>query len=60
MNKYKVSFWFGTYNINPFISPSKTVEVESELELTDKEATLEALRIVGAYPKTYSSLVQKI
>jgi hypothetical protein len=59
MNKYKVSFWFGSYIVNPFTNPSRVVEVESETELTDNEATVKALEVVGTYPRTYSASVSK-
>lgn len=60
MNKYKVSFWFGMYNINPFIAPSRVIEIESDIELVEKEVVLEALNFLDIYPKTYATLVQKI
>lgn len=59
MKKYKVSFWFGTYNENTFINPNKVIYVETE-SVDENEIKLLALdKINEAYPRTYSALVQE-
>lgn len=59
MHTYKVSFWFGSHTINPFIRPT-VIEVESNVELAEKEVTKMALESIGSYPKTYSVQVEKV
>lgn len=59
MKKYKVSFWFGSYNVNPFINPNKVIYVETN-KTDEKEIKLLALgKIDESYPRTYSSLVEE-
>jgi hypothetical protein len=57
MKKYEVHFWFGLHSPNPFITPSKVVEVEVD-EGTDKDGViLSGLQQIGTYPRTYSASV---
>lgn len=58
--KYKIYFWFNLYSPNPFIKPSKEVEVEVEAGLSESEIILKGLRLIGLHPKTYSATVVKL
>ena len=58
MHTYKVFFWLGSHTINPFIKPT-IIEVESNVELTEREVTNMALESFEIYPKIYSVRVEK-
>lgn len=59
MRTYNVFFWLGSHTINPFIKPTK-IEVTSNVELTEREATKMALESFETYPRTYSVRVEKV
>lgn len=60
MEKYKVLFYFGVYRVNPFLAPSKIVEIEVSNGLSENEIILAALKTLDRYPRTYSASVTKI
>jgi hypothetical protein len=60
MKKYTVSFWFGLWNVNPFIKPSKIVKIEADENLTRDEKILLGLKKLESYPRTYSAQVSEI
>lgn len=60
MIKYRVSIWFGIYEVNPFIIPNKVITVHSDVELNHSEAVIEALKIIDTYPRTYAAQVIKL
>lgn len=58
--KYQVYFYFGKRISNRFTTPDKIVEVETSDNKNEDEVIREALKVVGTYPKTYSTLVVRI
>lgn len=60
MEKYKVSFYFGVWSVNPFVKPSKEVLVEVEHGTTENEIVLKALNELNSYPRTYSTSIIKV
>lgn len=57
---YKVYFYFGLWKPNPFVKPSKVVEVEVFDWETENDIVAEALNLIGSYPKTYSTTVIRV
>lgn len=57
--KYDVVFYFGMYQVNPFVSPSKVVQVEVDREIEDNEVIKLALKQLESYPRTYKATVLK-
>lgn len=55
--KYKVNIYFGVYQVNPFLVPSKVVEVEVEEGSSENHIVAEALDKLDYYPRTYSASV---
>ena len=61
MKKYKVSFYFGTFAINPFITPKVVeVEVNEDSPFNENEIIMEGLKIVGSFPRTYTAKVEEV
>jgi hypothetical protein len=60
MKRFKVNFYFNSYAVNPFLQPSRTVEVTMSESSSENEIILEALKIVGTYPRTYSAQVIEV
>jgi hypothetical protein len=56
---YEVSFWFGLWNPNPFVTPSKKIIIYTN-ETDDYVISELALKELKEYPRTYSSMVKKI
>lgn len=60
VEKYRVYFYFGIWKPNPFVKPSKVVEVEMFSWETEEDIIAQGLEIIGTYPKTYSATVVRI
>ncbi|MBG9694217.1 hypothetical protein ABD91_26160 [Lysinibacillus sphaericus] len=60
MVKYEVMFYFGVHHVNPFLMPSKVVEVEVDKTLEENEIIACALmKLEGDCPRIYSTRVKK-
>ena len=60
MNKYRVFIYFNVYRVNPFLSPSRIIELEMPEGSIDSDIIHEALKQLDYYPRTYSASVVQV
>ncbi len=61
MKRYKVYFYFGVHEINPFVTPKIVqVIVPDEKQFSEKDIVLEGLKKLSAYPRTYTARVEEV
>lgn len=56
--RYRVSFWFGKYEVPKGVAADRVVYISSHDVLTDTESISRALNDLGSYPRTYSAQVE--